>query len=335
MPDLSLIVPHHNHLQCLPRLLDSVLAQDFKNIEVVLVDDCSDEPCLPVIEAYRAKGLDITLMPYTTPIYTLRARLEGMRAAQGNIIGFADADDLIWGTESLGKNVALFQREQPDILHFRTARINMDGSFAAWFLTMDPLVEQLTGQNIFKTYVTSPYFQQQSTVWNKFFSRNVALQTCDALERSRVRRFVEDACICLTTAFHAQKYVGSPHAAYGYTYDFSNEKMKFAEGPERATYVWYMLQELPTYFAQHGCPQPLVDTLRNVLTEHLSVKVGHTSMAAVNKDGMIISDTTLDAMLRHTDARTFIKVLLLGNRHNATKILGCLRTLQPKPGTAL
>ena len=140
MPELSLIVPHHNHLQCLPHLLDSVLAQDFKDIEVVLVDDCSDEPCLPLVEAYRTKGLNITLLPHTAPIYTMRARLEGMRAAKGNIIGFADADDLIWGTESLGKNVALFQREQPDILHFRTARINADGSFAAWFLSMDPPV---------------------------------------------------------------------------------------------------------------------------------------------------------------------------------------------------
>ncbi|MCB6543605.1 glycosyltransferase [Desulfovibrio desulfuricans] len=60
MPELSLIVPHHNHLQCLPHLLDSVLAQDFKDIEVVLVDDCSDEPCLPLVEAYRTKGLNIT-----------------------------------------------------------------------------------------------------------------------------------------------------------------------------------------------------------------------------------------------------------------------------------
>jgi hypothetical protein len=328
MPELSLVVPHHNHLHCLPRLLDSILAQDFKDIEIVLVDDCSYEPCLPVVEAYRTKGLTITFLPHTTPIYTMKARLEGMRAAKGNIIGFADADDLIWGTESLGRNVVLFQREQPDILHFRTARINADGSFAAWFLTMDPPAERLTGQDIFQAYVTSPNFQQQSTVWNKFFSRSVALHACDALERSRVRRFVEDACICLTTAFHAQKYVGSPHAAYGYA--FSHEKMQCEEGPERATYVWYMLQELPAYFAQHGCPQFLLDALCAVLTEHLSVKVGHASTAAVRKDGRIISDATLDAMLRHTDARTFIKVLLLGNSHNTAKILGCLRTLQPR-----
>ena len=127
--------------------------------------------------------------------------------------------------------------------------------------------------------------------------------------------------ICLTTAFHAQKYIGSPHAAYGYAYDFSSERMKCAEGPERATYVWHMLQELPAYFEQQGCPPPTLAALRNVLTEHLSVKVGHASTAAVNRDGAIISDATIDAMLEHTDARTFIKVLLLGNRHNAAKIV--------------
>lgn len=207
-----------------------------------------------------------------------------------------------------------------------------DGVLPHGFLPWIPPVEHLTGQDIFQTYVTSPNFQQQSTVWNKFLSRSVALKACDALERSSVRRFVEDACICLTTAFHAQKYVGSPHAAYGYAYDFSNERMKFAEGPERATYVWLCCRNCPPTLAQHGCPAiHSQDALSNVLTEHLSVKVGHASTAAVNKDGMIISDATLDAMLRHTDARTFIKVLLLGNRHNAAKILGCLQTLQPKP----
>jgi hypothetical protein len=330
MPLLSLIVPHHNHQRSLPRLLDSILAQSFKDLEVVLVDDRSDEPCGPLVEAYAGKGLNIRLLEHGERVYTLRARLAGIRAAQGDVIGFADADDLLWGTESVEKNVALFLEEKPDILHFRTARVDADGNFQAWFLPMDPPARLLEGGAFFHAYVTSPYFQQLSPVWNKYFSRNLALTVRADLTNSRVLRYAEDTCICLTASFHAGKYVGSPHPGYGYRYDFSDEPQKYAQGHERAVYAWHMLRELPPLFARRGCPEADVRALKNVLTEFLCVRVGHASMAAVESDGAFISDATVEKLLRHTDARTFIKVLLLGNSVNAHKILGCLRTLLPK-----
>jgi glycosyltransferase involved in cell wall biosynthesis len=333
-PLLSLIVPHHNHLRSLPRLLDSVLAQSFRNLEVVLVDDRSDEPCGPIVEAYRNKGLDIVLLEHGTRIYTMKARLEGMRAARGAIIGFADADDMLWGTEAVEKNVDIFQTERPDILHFRTVRIDRSGNFRAWFSDMDPPVDRQEGRAIFHNYVTSPRFQQLSTVWNKYFSRNLALEVCEALEGSGVLRYLEDACICLTGMFHAGTYVGSSHAGYGYAYDFSDEPQKYREGHEWAVSVWRMLRYLPPYFAQRGCPEESLRALRRTLSDRLCVKVGHAGMAAIERDGPFVSDATLDALLEHVDERTFIKVLLLGAGLNAKKILGCLQTLLPRADDA-
>jgi glycosyltransferase involved in cell wall biosynthesis len=329
-PLLSIIVPHHNHLRRLPRLLDSILAQSFKDMEVVLVDDCSDEPCRPIVEAYRGKGLDIVLLEHNERIYTMRARLAGIKAAKGKIIGFADADDVLWGTEAVEKNVDIFLEEKPDILHFRTARIDAGGNFLDWFLPMDPPVQRLEGSAVFHAYVSSPYFQQLSTVWNKYFSKDLATAVCCALENSRVLRYVEDSCISMTAAFHAAKYIGSFHAGYGYTYDFSDEPQKYAESHERAVYVWHMLHELPLWFEQRGCPEADVRALKKVLTEYLCIKVGHASMAAVEQDGLFVSSATVERLLQHTDAHTFIKVLLLGASVNAQKILHCVQTLLPK-----
>ena len=73
--------------------------------------------------------------------------------------------------------------------------------------------------------------------------------------------------------------------------------------------------------------------LQATLAEHLCVKVGHASMAAVARDGLFVSDATVDALLQHTDARTFIKVLILGSCINAQKILGVLDTVLPKVKT--
>ena len=44
-PLLSVIIPCCNHRDFLPGALDSVRAQTLKDLEVVVVDDCSDEPC--------------------------------------------------------------------------------------------------------------------------------------------------------------------------------------------------------------------------------------------------------------------------------------------------
>ena len=112
LPLVSLIIPHYNQQAAMPGLLDSILAQSFKELEVILVDDCSDASCEPLVEAYRSKGLDINLISHNERVYSMKARLAGIQAAQADIIGFAEAGDVLWGTEALEHNVRLFLQEQ-------------------------------------------------------------------------------------------------------------------------------------------------------------------------------------------------------------------------------
>ena len=91
--DLSLIVPNRNHAHKLPRLLDSVLAQQGVRVEVVIVDDASDAPYGELLDGYRSQGLRISLVQSEQRLYTKNARLAGIRAAQASIVAFADADE--------------------------------------------------------------------------------------------------------------------------------------------------------------------------------------------------------------------------------------------------
>ena len=90
--DISLIVPNRNHAHKLPRLLDSVLAQQGARVEVVIVDDDSDEPYGELLDGYRSQGLRINFVQGEKRLYTKNARLAGIRAAQAPIVAFADAD---------------------------------------------------------------------------------------------------------------------------------------------------------------------------------------------------------------------------------------------------
>lgn len=59
MPKKSIIVPNYNHAKYLPKRLDSIVNQTFQNFEVILLDDCSTDNSLEIIEEY-AKGPRVT-----------------------------------------------------------------------------------------------------------------------------------------------------------------------------------------------------------------------------------------------------------------------------------
>ena len=89
---ISIIVPVFNLENELPRCLDSILAQSYKIIEVIIVDDGSSDNSAYVIRQYAEKDSRIK------PVFqenggVTSARLRGVREASGQWIGFVDGDD--------------------------------------------------------------------------------------------------------------------------------------------------------------------------------------------------------------------------------------------------
>ena len=64
------------------------------------------------------------------------------------------------------------------------------------------------------------------------------------------------------------------------------------------------------------------------MEHYLSLCVGRLAMALGRQDGNDISDATLQSLLEHTDKDTLLKVLLLGSRLNAEKIVSATRLLR-------
>ena len=91
---ISLIIPAYNVGSCLADTLDSVLAQTYTNMEVVIVNDGSRDNTAEVAEAYRSKDSRIVVIHKENGGVT-SARLRGVREATGDWIGFVDGDDLL------------------------------------------------------------------------------------------------------------------------------------------------------------------------------------------------------------------------------------------------
>ncbi len=91
---ISIIIPAYNIEKKLPRTVDSVLAQTYENIEVILVNDGSKDGTAGIIDAYAAKDCRVKAVHKENGGVT-SARLRGVAEASGDWIGFVDGDDYI------------------------------------------------------------------------------------------------------------------------------------------------------------------------------------------------------------------------------------------------
>lgn len=89
---LSVIVPCYNSRPYLGRLLKSIAKQNYKDIEVVISDDCSTEPYDDVVDAFRG-SLNIVRTSTAYNCCPGNTRQAGVDAASGDWYTFADHDD--------------------------------------------------------------------------------------------------------------------------------------------------------------------------------------------------------------------------------------------------
>jgi len=92
---LSLIVPVYNVAPYLEKCMQSLLAQDLRDMEIIVIDDGSTDDCPAILERFRS------LFPEKIQVIRQEngglssARNSGLNIAQGNYLAFVDSDDWI------------------------------------------------------------------------------------------------------------------------------------------------------------------------------------------------------------------------------------------------
>lgn len=93
-PKISVIVPIYNVEQYLSRCVDSILAQTFRNFELILVDDGSPDNCGAICDEY-AKKYDFITVIHKENGGLSDARNHGIDIAKGEYLSFIDSDDWV------------------------------------------------------------------------------------------------------------------------------------------------------------------------------------------------------------------------------------------------
>ena len=102
-PEVSVILPTYNRGWILKEAIDSVLAQDFKDFELIVVDDGSTDNTRQILDSYDQ---DLIVLRQSNRGVSA-ARNRGIAAAAGRLVAFLDSDDL-WLPRKLSRQVDFF-----------------------------------------------------------------------------------------------------------------------------------------------------------------------------------------------------------------------------------
>jgi|GEM_PF-2330532 len=95
MPIVSIIVPFHNVEDYIEECLNSLISQTLEDIEIILINDASNDKSMSAAQSYAEKDARIKIIDLEQQKGQGYARNIGIDAATGEYIGFVDCDDFI------------------------------------------------------------------------------------------------------------------------------------------------------------------------------------------------------------------------------------------------
>lgn len=165
MPELSVIVPVYKVEPYLPKCVDSILMQTFRDFELILIDDGSPDNCGAICEQYAARDDRIKVI-HQANAGVSAARNAGLNIASGDYIGFVDSDDWI-EPEMYATMLAVAKEKQVDVVICGIQYTDVD------FVKQTPSLPtegSYTTEDLLRALFGMPN-PLGGGVWNKLFAR--------------------------------------------------------------------------------------------------------------------------------------------------------------------
>lgn len=176
---ISIVVPAYNIAKYIPRCLESILSQTYTNLEIIVVNDGSEDETESVIKEFCEKDNRVKLISKVNE-GVAKARRDGIKSATGQWIGFVDGDDFIEPDmyEALLSNA---KRYNADISHCGYQMVFP--SRVDYYYNTSRLVQQDTTTGL-KDLLSGSFIEPG--LWNKLFHKTLfqSLLQDDALDLS-------------------------------------------------------------------------------------------------------------------------------------------------------
>ncbi len=124
-PLVSVNITTYNRANLLKRCVDSVLMQNYSNMEIIIVDDCSQDNTKEMVEEYQLRDISITYIKHEKNSGLAVARNTALKNSNGVYIAFMDDDDEWIDSEKLRKQVKIFEHDKSGRLALVCSGVNL------------------------------------------------------------------------------------------------------------------------------------------------------------------------------------------------------------------
>ncbi len=126
---VSVIVPLYNYSKYITWCMQSVLNQEYDNIELIVVDDCSTDNSFEVASIFARTHSNTKVIKTEVNSGYSKAKNEGIAASRGEYIVTLDADDMLT-KESVQPRLAAILKHKAGLVHARALNIGAKMSLA-------------------------------------------------------------------------------------------------------------------------------------------------------------------------------------------------------------
>lgn len=125
-PLVSIVTPNYNCEKYISETINSVLNQTYKNWEMIIVDDCSSDNSIKIIEDYIKKDSRIKLIKMKKNSGAALCRNKAIEVSNGKYLAYLDSDDL-WLEKKLEKQISYMEKENVDFTYSEYSHIDENG----------------------------------------------------------------------------------------------------------------------------------------------------------------------------------------------------------------
>lgn len=201
---ISVIVPIYNVENYLVRCIDSIIYQNYRNLEIILINDGSTDSCGKICDSY-AKNDNRIIVIHKENAGQSSARNAGLDICTGDYIAFVDSDDYIH-PRTYELCMYIMQKELVDFIEFEYNKITHTQGFNDISLNdyeIHSMYDVLKGRILWNKHY--------SVVWNKLYNRDFIIKY-----RFELSKIMEDSILFTESVFSINRVVYLPLKLYYY-----------------------------------------------------------------------------------------------------------------------
>lgn len=240
---VSIVIPIYNVENYLKECLDSIIHQNFKNYEIICINDASTDNSGVILQDYAKKYNNIRIITFSSNKGLSAARNSGLKNSKGKYIWFIDADDFI-ETDSIIELYNLAEKQQADIVYFNFSRVYNNNQIIINESNLT-IEKNYSGKDFFCEIIFSS--KTRPTACMQFIRKDFLLESNINFYDNILH---EDELFWFLTSMHAKK-IANINKIY-YFYRQRTDSIMYNKNYKRAESVFVILIHIISFWNTHS-----------------------------------------------------------------------------------